>query len=104
DEPGKAGSDVEYLWGTGGMLVLLLLAFALSTDRRAIRPRTVLGALAIQIVFAVLVLATGPGGQVLGAVAGGVQDVIDSSKEGIEFMVGPILPSEGTVVAFQVLP
>lgn len=95
---------MEYLWGTGGVLVLLLLAFALSTDRRAIRPRTVLGALAIQIAFAVLVLATGPGGQVLGAVAGGVQDVIDSSEEGIEFMVGPILPSEGTVVAFQVLP
>lgn len=95
---------MQYLWGLGGVLVLLLLAFALSTDRRAIRPRTVLGALAIQIVFAVLVLATGPGGQVLGAVAGGVQDVIDSSKEGIEFMVGPILPSEGTVVAFQVLP
>ncbi|MBE9375901.1 NupC/NupG family nucleoside CNT transporter [Saccharopolyspora sp. HNM0983] len=86
------------------MLVVLLLAFALSTDRRSIRPRTVLGALAIQIVFAVLVLATGPGGQVLGAVAGAVQDVIDSSEEGIEFMVGPILPSEGTVVAFQVLP
>lgn len=86
------------------MLVLLLIAFALSTNRRAIKPRTVLGALLIQLVFGFLVLRSDLGKQVLGGVSYGVQKVIDSSKEGIDFLVGPILPSQGTVVAFQVLP
>ncbi|SDZ34812.1 concentrative nucleoside transporter, CNT family [Saccharopolyspora shandongensis] len=95
---------MQVLWGIGGMLVVLLLAFALSTDRRAINPRTVIGALLIQIAFAVIVLRWDLGKQVLSAAADGVQKVISSSTEGIEFMVGPILPSQGTVVAFQVLP
>ncbi|QUH06334.1 NupC/NupG family nucleoside CNT transporter [Saccharopolyspora erythraea] len=86
------------------MLVLLLIAFAMSTNRRAIKPRTVLGALAIQIVFAFAVLRWETGRQALAATAGGVQRVIDSSKEGIDFLFGPILPATGTVVAFQVLP
>ncbi|MER6994077.1 NupC/NupG family nucleoside CNT transporter [Saccharopolyspora hirsuta] len=96
--------QVQVLWGIGGMLVVLLLAFAMSTNRRAINPRTVLGALAIQILFAVVVLRWDLGKQALSAVSSAVQKVLDSSKEGIEFMVGPILPTEGTVVAFQVLP
>ncbi|MER5393648.1 Na+ dependent nucleoside transporter N-terminal domain-containing protein, partial [Saccharopolyspora sp. NPDC002686] len=96
--------QVQVLWGLGGMLVVLLLAFALSTNRRAINPRTVVGALAIQILFAVVVLRWDLGKQALSAVSNAVQKVLDSSKEGIEFMVGPILPTEGTVVAFQVLP
>ena len=82
---------MQVLWGLGGMLVVLLLAFAMSTNRRAINPRTVLGALAVQILFAVLVLRWDVGKQALSAVSGAVQKVLDSSKEGIEFMVGPIL-------------
>ncbi|SFT07746.1 NupC/NupG family nucleoside CNT transporter [Saccharopolyspora flava] len=95
---------MQVLWGIGGMVVVLLLAFAMSTNRRAINLRTVLGALAIQIIFAVVVLRWPLGQQALGAVAAGVTKVIESSKEGIDFLVGPIMPSEGTVVAFQVLP
>ncbi|WP_207920022.1 NupC/NupG family nucleoside CNT transporter [Saccharopolyspora aridisoli] len=95
---------MQVLWGVGGMVVVLLLALALSTNRRAINLRTVLGALVIQIVFAVVVLRWPLGQQVLAAVAAGVTKVIESSKEGIDFLVGPIMPTEGTVVAFQVLP
>ncbi|WP_406690830.1 NupC/NupG family nucleoside CNT transporter [Saccharopolyspora sp. ID03-671] len=95
---------MQVLWGLGGMVVVLLLAFAMSTNRRAINLRTVLGALAIQIIFAVVVLRWPLGQQALTAVAAGVTKVIESSKEGIDFLVGPIMPSEGTVVAFQVLP
>ncbi|MEV0701692.1 nucleoside transporter C-terminal domain-containing protein [Saccharopolyspora sp. NPDC050389] len=95
---------MQVLWGIGGMLVVLLLALALSTDRRAINPRTVIGALLIQIAFAVIVLRWDLGKQALSAAADAVGKVIGASTEGIEFMVGPILPSQGTVVAFQVLP
>ncbi|CAA9436473.1 MAG: Nucleoside permease NupC [uncultured Rubrobacteraceae bacterium] len=47
---------MQVLWGIGGMAVLLAIAFALSTDRRAINPRTVIGALIIQVAFAFVVL------------------------------------------------
>ncbi len=40
---------MQVLWGIGGMAILLAIAFLLSTDRRTISPRTVIGALAIQV-------------------------------------------------------
>ncbi|MDA2804700.1 NupC/NupG family nucleoside CNT transporter [Nocardiopsis suaedae] len=95
---------LNVLWGIGGMLVILAIAFAFSTDRRAIRPRTVLGALAVQVVFGVLVLYTPWGKSALQAIALGFQSLIDASGEGIDFLFGAILPEEGTVFAFQVLP
>lgn len=94
----------QILWGIGGMVFLLFLAFLLSTNRRAIRPRTVLGALAIQVIFGVIVLYWNAGKRVLQAVSEGVQAVINSSREGIEFLFGPVLPDQGLIFAFQVLP
>lgn len=86
------------------MGVLLVLALGLSTNRRAIRLRTVAGALAIQLAFGVIVLYWGAGKAALRVAAKGVQAVINSSKEGIEFLFGQVLPDKGTVFAFQVLP
>lgn len=95
---------IDLLWGVGGMLVLLAVAAAISTDRRAIRPRTVLAALAAQVLFGVLVLYVPPGRAALSAATQGVQAVIDSSKAGIGFLFGPLVPEEGVVFALQVLP
>ncbi|MGY1710991.1 NupC/NupG family nucleoside CNT transporter [Geodermatophilus sp. SYSU D00758] len=95
---------VGVLWGLGGMVALLAVAVAFSTDRTAIRWRTVLGALAIQVVFAVVVLFWDAGQAVLEGASRAVQAVIDSSSEGIAFVFGPALPEEGLVFAFQVLP
>lgn len=95
---------MQVLWGAGGMVVLLGLAFALSTDRRSVRPRTVLGALAIQVTFGVIVLYWGAGRAALQAAADGVQAVIGSANEGIDFLFGPVLPDKDMVFAFQVLP
>jgi concentrative nucleoside transporter, CNT family len=94
----------QILWGIGGMAFILFLAFLLSTNRRAIRPRTVLGALAIQVTFGVIVLYWEAGKRALRAVSSGVQAVINSSREGIEFLFGAVLPEQGLVFAFQVLP
>lgn len=97
---------IDVLWGVGGMAALLLIAVLCSSDRRAIRPRTVLAALVLQVGFGILVLSWSVGGRALEATSSGVQAVIDSSGEGIGFLFGPVLPAEdqGTVVAFQVLP
>lgn len=95
---------LDLVWGIGGMAGVLVLALALSTNRRAIRLRTVAGALALQVGFGVVVLYWSPGQRGLEAVSRGVQAVIDSSAAGIDFLFGPILPDEGVVFALQVLP
>ena len=97
---------VDLLWGLGGMAGLLLIAVALSSNRRAIRLRTVIGALALQVAFGVMVLYWGPGQWALGKVSAGFQSVIDTSAEGISFLFGPLIPAdgEGSVFALQVLP
>ncbi len=97
---------IDVLWGAGGMAVLMGIAWLCSSDRRAVRPRTVVGALALQVGFGVLVLSWSVGSRALEAASSGVQAVIDSSRDGIAFLFGPALPAEGqgTVVAFQVLP
>ena len=86
------------------MLGLLVIAAALSTNRRAIRLRTVLPALAIQVGFGALVLFVPWGRTALRWVSDGFQSVIDSATEGISFLFGPLLPDEGVVFALQVLP
>ncbi|WP_251837965.1 NupC/NupG family nucleoside CNT transporter [Oceanitalea stevensii] len=95
---------LQVLWGLGGMVVVLAIAWLLSVDRRRINYRTVSLALLVQIVFGVLVLYVPAGQRVLETVTSGVQSVINSSAEGIAFLFGPILPDEGSVFAFQVLP
>jgi CNT family concentrative nucleoside transporter len=97
---------MQVLWGIGGMVVLLAVAFVFSTDRRAINPRTVVGALVIQIAFAFVVLYWDFGRRGLQVLTNGVQAVIDSSNSGIQFLFGPVLPNQdaGPVFAFQVLP
>jgi concentrative nucleoside transporter, CNT family len=97
---------IDVVWGIGGMAVLLAIAVALSSNRRAIRLRTVAGALALQVGFGVAVLQWPLGRDALEAASTGVQAVIDSSGEGIAFLFGPVLPAsdEGVVFALQVLP
>ncbi len=97
---------LDVLWGTGGVAGLLLIAFALSSNRRAIRPRTVVGAFALQLVLGAIVLYWGPGRWALQQMSAGFQAVIDTSSEGISFLFGGLLPAEGegTIFALQVLP
>ena len=85
------------VWGAGGMVALMGIAWLCSTDRRAVRPRTVVGALALQVGFGALVLSWSVGGRALEAASSGVQAVIDSSREGIGFLFGPVLPELGFI-------
>src|SRR5699024_10313787 len=94
------------IWGIGGMAGLLLIATALSTNRKAIRLRTVLPALAIQVAFGGLVLFVPWGRDALAWLSEGFQGMINSTNEGIAFLFGPLLPEEGdgSIFALQVLP
>ncbi|MED4128065.1 MULTISPECIES: NupC/NupG family nucleoside CNT transporter [Shouchella] len=97
---------MNVLWGIMGIVILLAFAFLLSTNKKAINWRTVLTALALQIVFAFIVLWTDIGSYVLEQVTRGVQAAIDTSGAGIDMLFGGIFAVEGVgmIFAFQVLP
>jgi CNT family concentrative nucleoside transporter len=72
-----------------GMALLLAIAFALSTNRRAIRPRVVGAAFALQAGIAVLVLYTPWGRAGIQALARGVSNLLGYATKGTEFLFGP---------------
>ncbi|HET6629719.1 MAG TPA: NupC/NupG family nucleoside CNT transporter [Woeseiaceae bacterium] len=88
-----------------GIAVLFLLAWLLSSDRRAINGRTVAVAFALQLAVAVLVMYLPWGRDVLDAAVRGVRHVIEYANAGIEFVFGErTTDSLGFTIAFQVLP
>ncbi|MDG0872325.1 NupC/NupG family nucleoside CNT transporter [Paenibacillus thiaminolyticus] len=97
---------MQYIWGLLGILGIFLIAFAFSKNRKAINPRTVIGAFAIQFIFALIVLKWEFGKKMLNYLAAVVQSIIDSTNAGIQFLFGGILGAEkaGFTFALQVLP
>ena len=98
---------MDVLMGILGMAVLLAIAILFSNNRRAINWRTVIGALAIQIGFAALILYVPAGKNALGATADAVANVIAYGNEGINFVFGGLAdPSKptGFIFAVKVLP
>ena len=93
--------------GIVGIIFLFGLGYLFSSDRKAIAWRTVGGAFAIQVGFAVCVLATPWGRWVLEMMTNGVNKVIQAGGEGIAFLFGDLADPGGAiggVFAFFVLP
>lgn len=76
--------------GLAGIIVILLLAFLLSTNRRGIRLRVVGAAFGLQVGIAVLVLYVPAGKHVLGFLSGGVANLLGYAKAGVDFLFGPL--------------
>ncbi|WP_250458504.1 NupC/NupG family nucleoside CNT transporter [Microbulbifer litoralis] len=88
-----------------GMLALVAIAILFSENRRAIKPRTVGAAFAIQAGFAALVLYIPAGQAALASLSEGVQHVIDYADAGIAFLFGDLGRQKlGFIFAFNVLP
>ena len=82
--------------GLVGILVLLLIAFLLSTNRRAIRLRVVAAAFALQAGIAVLVLYTPWGRAAIEGMATGVTNLLGYANEGTAFLFGRDNPLANT--------
>ena len=103
---------MEILRGALGLGVLILIAIALSENRRAIKPRVVASALLLQIVIGVLMLFVRWGRLALDASASAVNQVIAYGNKGMDFMFGGLVGAKmhevfgdtGFVFAFRVLP
>jgi concentrative nucleoside transporter, CNT family len=88
-----------------GVALLLIIAFALSANRKSINWRTVGGAFAIQAFIGAFVLYFPPGIKMLLALTKYVENILSYSQEGINFIFGPVgNKSIGFIFAFNVLP
>jgi concentrative nucleoside transporter, CNT family len=104
-----------------GLIVILAVAYACSTNRRAIDRRTVAWGLTLQVVFALLVLKTTAGQALFQRLGALINRLLDFAFVGSSFVFGPlgdkeawprimtaVLGEEGArysvVFAFQVLP
>ncbi|MAF29422.1 MAG: NupC/NupG family nucleoside CNT transporter [Croceicoccus sp.] len=73
-----------------GIGLILLIALALSNNRRSIRLRVVGAAFALQAVMAVLVLRTPWGAAVIATMSRGVSNLLGYAAEGTNFIFGPL--------------
>jgi CNT family concentrative nucleoside transporter len=92
--------------GLLGLVIILSVAWLFSAHRRRIETRVLTWGLALQFIFAVLVLRT-PFGNVFQAISRGVNAMLAYSEAGAKFVFGPLGDRAGTfgvVFAFQVLP
>jgi CNT family concentrative nucleoside transporter len=102
-----------------GAIVILGIAYAYSTNRRAIDYRTVAWGLSLQVVFAIIVLKTSVGQQVFTTLGAWINKLLGFAGVGGTFVFGPLADStqwgqimtrvigpgsSGILVAFQVLP
>src|SRR5262249_30920450 len=106
--------------GLLGIVVLLAVAYAFSTNRRAIRLKTVAWGLGLQFLFALMVIYSNRGQMVMAAIGDKVNQLLSYAFAGSSFVFGnlglpadpnlklPFLPEGwskvGFVFAFQVLP
>jgi CNT family concentrative nucleoside transporter len=79
----------QKLLGVAGIAVILLIAFALSTNRKAIRLRVVGAAFALQAFIAWLVIYTSWGRAGILTLSAGVSDLLGYATKGTEFLFGP---------------
>jgi concentrative nucleoside transporter, CNT family len=104
-----------------GAIVILAIAFAFSTDRRAIDLRTVGWGLSLQVLFALIVLKTAAGQRVFSTLGAGINTLLGFAGVGAAFVFGPLGDTNvwtramngalgpegaryGVIFAFQVLP
>ncbi|MFN9739064.1 MAG: NupC/NupG family nucleoside CNT transporter [Pseudomonadota bacterium] len=103
----------EILFGLFGLSVLVAIAWAFSNNKGRVDWPLVATGVALQVGFAALVLLVPGGREVFGWLAKLFVQVLDFTKQGSQFVFGPLMSSTladgqpapwGFIVAFQVLP
>ncbi|HKT24887.1 MAG TPA: nucleoside transporter C-terminal domain-containing protein [Candidatus Sulfotelmatobacter sp.] len=95
------------LTGLIGIVGIVGLAYLFSTNRKAVRLRTLAWGLGLQLLFAVIVLRWTFGQRIMSAAGDGVTKLLGYSAAGAQFVFGSLgipAPPVGFVFAFQVLP
>jgi CNT family concentrative nucleoside transporter len=98
---------MQHFTGLVGLAVLLAAAFALSSDRGAIRWRIVVGGVLMQAVLALLVLRVPLAADFFQAIAAAATRVLSFADAGAAYLLGDALYTQkalGFIFAFHVLP
>jgi len=93
-------------FGLIGVVLILFVAWLLSENKKAIRPRTVIVCFALQVLIAVLVLYVPFGQKVLTGMSDKVTTLLSYADAGINFIFGDLANTEkvGFVFLVKVLP
>jgi concentrative nucleoside transporter, CNT family len=96
----------RFLIGFAGIVLILGIAYVLSSNRRAIRPRVVGAAFALQATIAVLVLYVPAGKAAIQSLSNGVTALLGYAGEGTKFLFGALAtdPKFGASFAIAALP
>jgi CNT family concentrative nucleoside transporter len=97
---------LEKITSLFGLILFILLAYLLSTDRKKIKWRTVISGIALQVIFALLILKTSGGSYVFDGAKNFFNSILNYTNEGSSFIFGPLTNVEksGFIFAFMVLP
>jgi CNT family concentrative nucleoside transporter len=91
--------------GLAGIVVILAIAWLISSNRKAISLRIVGAAFALQAVVAAFVIYLEAGKAIIASMSNGVLKVMGYSKEGIDFVFGGLATTDGIwSFAINVLP
>ncbi|MEE4219126.1 MAG: nucleoside transporter C-terminal domain-containing protein [Xanthomonadales bacterium] len=93
-------------FGIFGLAVLVSIALLFSKNRKAVNPRLVLSGIALQLLFAVIVILVPGGREFFEGLSRIFVTVIGFSMDGAAFIFGSLADFEtlGFIFAFQVLP
>lgn len=93
--------------GLIGILAILGIAYALSSNRKAIKPRVILWGLTFQLGLAVFILKTSVGQALFKGLGSVVSKILHYSDNGASFVFGNLvtdMDTFGFIFAFKVLP
>ena len=97
---------MDYLRGLLGMLVLLSVAYAFSSNRKAISWKLVGVGILLQTVFGILITQVPIVASIFQSVSEGFVKFLSFSNDGAKFLFSDLadIPKSGFIFAFQVLP
>ncbi|AIG26925.1 NupC/NupG family nucleoside CNT transporter [Brevibacillus sp. 7WMA2] len=98
---------MDFLRGLLGVIAVLFIAFLFCNNKKGIRWRPIVGGLAIQFLFAFIVLKWEAGRAVLSKFTDVMNHIIGYANEGIKFLFGGLYTPDSKitfVVAFNVVP
>ena len=97
---------MERFIGVVGLVVILGIAYAFSTDRKKVSPRLILWGLILQFAFALMVMKWSLGAKGLDWISKGVTEGLEKADAGAAFLFGPLANQEtlGFIFAFKALP
>ena len=100
------GELVERVISFFGLIVMIGIAVAFSSDRKQINWRTVISGITLQVIFALLILKTSFGKSIFENARAIFQQILSFTNEGSRFVFGPLtnIEKSGFIFMTMVLP